>query len=68
MAGGLARAKLSVDCPRGNLGTKRSATARAKQCRESDRGGKVARSTKEGVNPEDAITYRWKASRVVDIV
>ena len=24
--------------------------------------------TKEGVNPEDAITYRWKASRVVDIV
>jgi len=62
VAEGLAR---QLDCPRGNLGTN---DRRANQCRESDRGGKVARSTKEGVNPEDAITYRWKASRVVDIV
>lgn len=60
MAGGLAR-RLSTGKPVENL-------RRAKQCRESDRGGKVARSAKEGVNPEDAITYRWKASRVVDIV
>jgi hypothetical protein len=62
VAEGLAR---QLDCPRGNLGTN---DRRAKQRRESDRGGKVARSTKEGVNPEDAVTYRWKASRVVDIV
>ena len=40
---------------------------RAKKRREVDRGGKVARSPKDGVEPEDAITCRWKASRVVDI-
>jgi len=40
---------------------------RAKKRREVDRGGKVAGSPKDGVEPEDAITCRWKASRVVDI-
>jgi hypothetical protein len=41
---------------------------RAKRRREPNRGGKVAGSMKDGVEPEDAITERWKALRVVDIV
>jgi hypothetical protein len=41
---------------------------RAKKRRELDRGGKVAGSANDGVEPEDAITRRWKALRVVDIV
>jgi hypothetical protein len=50
---------------RGNLW---SGARRAKQRRQSDRGGKVAGSMKDGAEPEGAITCRWKALRVVDIV
>lgn len=55
----------SDDSPRGNLWR---GERRAKEHREPNRGGKVAGSVKDRVKPEDAITCRWKASRVVDIV
>lgn len=62
VAGGLGR--------RGRLVTGKpvESARRAKQCRQSDRGGKVAGSMKDGAEPEGAITCRWKALRVVDIV
>jgi len=68
VAGGLASSIHQSVVHGETWGQRDRGNGRAKQRRESSRGGKVARSTKEGVKPEDAITCRWKASRIVDNV